>query len=105
MNNTLDDFSRNLAGGMSRRKAFMKFLAGAGALGFLGSRTAKAGNAVPPSECPARCLTVAATTYQHCLNHEGTTEACYDRLMRTYQCCLRACEDHGVPSACMSDGQ
>ena len=75
MNKTLDDFSRNLATGMSRRKAFLKFLGGAGALGFLTLGKAKAGAGTPkaPSigQCEAACVIEAGELLKGCLAEKG----------------------------------
>jgi len=103
MNRTSDDFSKNLAGGMSRRKAFLKFLGGAGALGFLGLRKAKAGgtgvtNTYPkfpsnPAQCGPFCLNYAGVVYNECIAHHGNPSFCfYDVLGPVYDECVIECE-------------
>jgi hypothetical protein len=67
MINKIADFTRDLATGMSRRKAFLKFVGGAGALGFLGLRTASA--QLPPqtqTQCINECLIYAGVNYDFC---------------------------------------
>ena len=82
MNQPTDDFFKNLAGGMSRRKAFLKFLAGAGALGFLSLRSAKAGEKgkceypklpwfPPGGHCIDICLGWSGEVYDRCLECGG----------------------------------
>jgi hypothetical protein len=95
MNHTTDELSKNLAGGMSRRKAFLKFLGGAGALGFLGLRKAKAGNsgkypALPPTV--AGCLNFAGIVYDECLFFGGNYNCCFEELTIAYDYCFEACE-------------
>ena len=71
----LDDFAKNLATGISRRKAFFTFLGGAGALGFLGLRKAKAGIPILPlppfpkntALCGSVCLNWAGEVYDLCM--------------------------------------
>lgn len=68
MNNKLDDFSRDLATGMSRRSAFLKFLGGAGALGFLGlgAGLQKSEAAPTQAQCVNACLILADELYDIC---------------------------------------
>jgi len=100
MNKTLDVLSKNLASGMSRRKAFTKFLAGAGALGFLltGKASAKKAKAIPvPAYCIPECMAYAEQAYQCCLDYGGTSTECFDdALMNAYQCCLTECSEAAV---------
>jgi len=95
-----DDFSRSLASGMSRRKAFLKFLGGAGALGFLGLKKAKAG-ALAGYNCPpfpptvAGCLNWAGGIYDQCIYRCGDFSFCfYDVLGYAYDECFEYCEKH-----------
>ena len=89
MNKTLDDFSKNLAGSMSRRKAFWKFLAGAGVVGFLGTRKAKAG--LPPPAPTPPCVQVAAEAYACCLARGQKQSYCWDVVMPcAYAECIEA---------------
>jgi len=100
MNKTFDDLSKNLAGGISRRKAFLTFLAGAGALGFLGGGRAKAVSAAP-AQCGRICLGVAMEVYEDCLGHKGgNPEVCFFELMKAYECCLSDCENQKTPKSC-----
>jgi len=86
---------------MSRRKAFIKFLAGAGVVGFLSGGRVEAGTAVPPSECPSHCLGVAELNYETCLEGcGGNPEVCFFELMSSYQCCLSECKHEKVPKSC-----
>ena len=96
MKKTLDDFSKNLASGMSRRKAFTKFLAGAGVLGFLGRGKVKA----QTTACGPICLQEAMAAYQTCLESRkgapGSSTFCFQNALGpVYQCCLTECETHG----------
>ena len=59
----IDNFSRNLASGMSRRKAFWQLLAGAGGLGLLATQKASANAA----GCPAFCFQQASVAYNDCI--------------------------------------
>ena len=95
-----DDFSRSLASGMSRRKAFLKFLGGAGALGFLGVRKAKAFNYNFPPYPPtvAGCLNWAGGIYDQCIYFCGDFSYCfYDVLGWAYNECFEFCEKHKEP--------
>ena len=90
-----DDFSKSLASGMSRRKAFLKFLGGAGALGFLGLKKAKAGvNNWPPfPPTVAGCLNWAGEIYNECILCGGCYSTCfYDCMTIAYDECLIACQ-------------
>jgi hypothetical protein len=101
MNKTLDDFSKNLAGGMSRRRAFLKLLAGTGAFGFLGARRAKAGAKLPKfppfpkdtASCGSVCLNWAGEVYDLCLlSHPKDSNFCFsDVLGPAYDECVFAC--------------
>jgi len=107
MNKTLDDFAKNLASGMSRRRAFWKFLAGAGGLGLLSGRRAKAGSGFPsnPANCGPFCLDVACVAYSHCLQDGGNFSECFfGVLTSTYQCCLSECQNHEAGSKHKSAG-
>ena len=99
MNRTSDDFSKSLASGMSRRKAFMKFLGGAGALGFLGLKKAKATpklNWPPFPPTVAGCLNWAGELYNECILCGGTYSCCfYDVMTIAYDECLIACGHQG----------
>jgi hypothetical protein len=71
MSSKLDDFTRDLATGVSRRSAFFRFVGGAGALGFLSSRKAEAGGTVaaphpPAAVCINECLIYAGVNYDFC---------------------------------------
>jgi hypothetical protein len=98
MNKTLDDFAKGLAGGMSRRSAFLKVLGGAGVLGFLGLRQAKAG-AVPlphkfplnPAQCGSFCLNYADEVYLECVLGSGKENACFQLQNLTYFECTLKC--------------
>jgi hypothetical protein len=107
MDHTTDDFSKNLAGGTSRRKAFLKFLGGAGVLGFLGLRKAKAGATISkpihfpsnPADCVGFCLNYAGGAYVECMEHHGSFSYCfYNVLGSVYDECVIECE-HG-PEEC-----
>jgi hypothetical protein len=56
MSKHIDELSKNLAGGMSRRRAFGRFFAGAAAAVFLGKKALASGNNVCVAFCRAQGL-------------------------------------------------
>jgi hypothetical protein len=101
MHKTLDDFSKSLAGSMSRRSAFLKLLAGAGAFGFLGLRKTKAGTSKPPklvfpknpALCESYCLTYADEVYLECaFNNPKQASQCFSEQNVAYLDCMYECE-------------
>ena len=97
MNKTMDEFSKNLATGVSRRKALLSFLGGAGALGFLAARKAKAIDfPTNPANCGPFCLEVASFEYSDCVSDGGSFATCFPNLSTDYERCLKACQHrHG----------
>jgi hypothetical protein len=98
MNKTLDDFAKGLASGMSRRSAFLKLLGGAGALGFLSLRQAKAGAKLPklkfpkdPAQCESFCLNYADEVYLECAFGSKKENACFELQNLTYLECTYEC--------------
>jgi hypothetical protein len=65
VNESLDLLSKNLASGMSRRKALWQFVSGLGALGFLTGRKAKADSGLV---CEIWCNTQKTLFLDACLN-------------------------------------
>src|ERR1700736_5786044 len=63
MTETLDTFSRKLASGVSRRKAFWQLLTGAGGLAFLATQKAAANDV----SCPTVCFQQASIAYSECI--------------------------------------
>ena len=96
MKKAFDDFSKNLASGMSRRNAFVRLLTGAGALGFLSSRKVKA----QKGSCGPGCLQVASLDYLACIEGGGTGRECFTEVLSpAYFCCVEECEGISI-SAC-----
>jgi hypothetical protein len=62
MTERIDDFSRKLASGMSRRKAFWQLLTGAGGLALLTTQKASADSV----GCPSFCFQQASYAYSQC---------------------------------------
>ncbi|HEV3332304.1 MAG TPA: hypothetical protein VG096_15045 [Bryobacteraceae bacterium] len=93
MNKTIDDFSKSLAGGMSRRGAFLKLLGGAGVLGFLGVQKAKASE-FPKNKalCSSYCLNLADEEYLFCMlcNPKDQNE-CFEQQNIDYLKCAYEC--------------
>jgi hypothetical protein len=100
MDKNVDNFSKDLANGVSYRRAFFKLMFGAGLFGFLTRGTPKANAAPPPSNCESYCLNLAGEVYDRCI-FEGKSESyCfYNVLGPAYDCCVRDCE-HTGPKGC-----
>ena len=104
MDKSVDDFSKNLARGMSGRRAFWKLLAGASGLGILSWLTPKASAAPTPTNCVSLCLNVASEEYDRCMIYGGSFNHCfYDVLGAAYTCCIQRCEKGG-PTKCAVNG-
>jgi len=69
MNESLDLLSKNLASGMSRRKALWQFVSGLGALGLLTGRKAKADTGLV---CEIWCNTQKTLFLNACLNVQAS---------------------------------
>lgn len=72
MSKSLDQLARNLAGGMSRRKAIWQFVSGLGVAGFLTSRQASASSLV--NNCNNYCQAQADIFKNMCL--EASDSCC-----------------------------
>jgi hypothetical protein len=66
MSERIDGFSRKLASGMSRRKAFWQLFTGAGGLGALALVTTQKASADDAS-CPTQCFQQAQLAYTDCV--------------------------------------
>ena len=102
MNLKLDDLSKRLAGGMSRRGAFLKILGGAGALGFLGLRKAVGQTKIVfpsnPANCESFCLNYASELYDKCfLSKPKNPSTCFQLLNEEYLTCMYECESRCTP--------
>ena len=65
-------------------------MGGAGALGFLSSRRAKA---VTPGSCGTYCLQFACLEYECCLREGGKYPTCFQEVLcPTYLDCIEECE-------------
>src|ERR1700736_6144270 len=82
MSERLDSFSRKLATGVSRRKAFWQLLTGAGGLGALALVTTQKASA-DSAACPAMCFQQATLAYTDCV--EDTVG---DDPMAAFSICL-----------------
>jgi hypothetical protein len=63
----VDDFSRKLASGMSRRKAFWQLLAGAGGLALLATQKASATAANNNADCTQSCFNQTSIAFTQCI--------------------------------------
>ena len=63
MTERIDNFSRSLASGVSRRKAFWQILTGVGGLGLLATQKAAANDV----SCPTACFQQASIAYSECI--------------------------------------
>jgi hypothetical protein len=95
MNKTIDNFSKSLAGGMSRRGAFLKLLGGVGVLGFLGVQKAKAVTSIFPKNkalCSSYCLNYADEIYLLCMFKDPKDQnECFELQNITYFECAFEC--------------
>jgi hypothetical protein len=96
MRKEIDQLSKNLAEGMSRRKALWRFISSigaAGAAGALGTRTARASSGIT-YECQQLCDTQSQEILTLCRNLEGNSierEAyCSEIASQFYTDCLQA---------------
>jgi hypothetical protein len=105
MSKSVDDFSKNLASGMSRRGAFWRLLAGVGALGFLGVAPQKAIADKRVSDCVNYCVTLADEAYMDCIFDGGTEDYCfYDVRGAAYVCCAQNCSEGKSVNGCRING-
>jgi hypothetical protein len=103
MSKSVDDFSKNLASGMSRRGAFWKLLAGIGTLGFLGGATKKASAA--KVDCVNLCVTLADEVYLDCMFDGGTQDNCFYNVRgAAYLCCIQNCSEGKPVNGCRING-
>ena len=79
MSKKIEELSKNLAGGMSRRRALWRFVTGVGAVGGVGllaSKKAKAGTAVVETNC----FQVFLNVYECCIAGGGSSFSSFSRL-------------------------
>ena len=87
MSKTVEQLSKDLAQGMSRRRALWKFVIGIGAVGGLGllaSKKSSAGVALSPVQCFV-CL---EETYEACILFGGDEITCIFEAQGAYEFCL-----------------
>ncbi len=71
MSESIDKLAKNLAGGMSRRKAILQFIGG---LGFLAAFTGRKAYAGTFSQCDAFCEGQAFLYFEHCMKSQPAVQ-------------------------------
>lgn len=88
MGKAMEQLAKNLANGMSRRRALWRFGAGFPLLGLLSTNKAKA-------DGKENCLQFSEGIYETCISKGGSGFECVEALEGGYQCCLQ-----GYPLEC-----
>ena len=93
MSKAVEELSKNLATGVSRRRALWRFATGIGAVAGLGFLTRGKAKAQPS---PFFCFQEMEAEYECCISYDGPANDCFAAAAAVYQECMSGAGLGGV---------